>query len=114
MNLAAIPALSAYISTNLAGGGLSPTERAVLENLQWEERVGDERLARYAQGFTDKDISQINLVKHAHAQYAEAFIEIDVAEADVPDTFGLENLSNRWPPLRKTCTCCGLRMRTLH
>jgi hypothetical protein len=101
MNLAAIPTLGAYVSTNLAGGGLSPTERAVLENLRWEERVSDERLAHYAQGFADKDISQIDHVKVAHAQYAEAFLEIDVAETGIPDTFGAANLANRWPHIEE-------------
>lgn len=101
MNLAAIPTLDAYVSANSTHPGLLPTDRAVLENLQWDERVGDERRARYAQGFTNKDISQIDHVKVAHAQYAEAFLEIDVAEADVPDTFGSANLSNRWPHIEE-------------
>lgn len=101
MNLVSIPTLDAYVSAKLVGSGLLSTERAVLENLQWEERVGDERLARYAQGFTNKAISQIDHVKVAYAQYAEAFLEIDVAEPGIPDTFGSDNLSNRWPHIEE-------------
>lgn len=101
MNLAAIPTLDAFVSARLARPGLSSTEFAILENLHWEERVGDERLTRYAQGFTDKDVSQIDHLKMAHAQYAEAFLEIDVAEIDIPDTFGAANSSNRWPHIEE-------------
>ena len=55
MNLAAIPRLDKYATASLAASDLSPEKRAVLENLRWEERVGDERFTRYAQGFTEID-----------------------------------------------------------
>ena len=101
MNLAAISTLDTYVSANLVRPGLSPTERAILENLRWEERVSDERFARYRQGFSGKDVSQIDHVKVAHALYAEAFLEIDVAEPGIPDTFGGANSSNRWPHIEE-------------
>lgn len=101
MNLSAMPTLDAYVLAKFAGLGLLSTERAILENLQWEERVGDERLRRYAQGFSGKDVSQIDHVKLAHTQYAEAFLEIDVAEPGIPDTFGADNSSNRWPHIEE-------------
>lgn len=101
MNLAAIPTLYTYVSANLAGAGLSPIERAVLDNLQWEERVGDARLGRFGQGFSGKNISQVDHVKVAHAQYAEAFLEIDVAEPGIPDTFGADNSGNHWPHIEE-------------
>lgn len=101
MNLTAIPTLEAYVVANLTQSDLSPIKRAVLENLQWEERVGDQRLARYAQGFASKNVSQIDHVKQAHVRYAEAFLEIDVAESGIPDTFGTDNLSNCWPHIEE-------------
>ena len=101
MNLSAIPTLDKYATVSLAGSGPSPKERAVLENLRWEERVSDERLVRYAQGFTGMDVSQINDVKAAHVRYAEAHLEIDIGEPGIPDTFGSANSSNRWPHIEE-------------
>lgn len=97
MNLAAIPTLDQYAAARLAGSGTSQTERAVLENLQWEERVVDQRFARYAQGFAGVGVSQVDHIKAAHARYAEAYLEIDVDESGIPDTFDLANSGNRWP-----------------
>ena len=88
MDLSAIPTLDQFTVDSLANPGLNPNERAVLENLRWEERVGDERFGRYAHGFTGRDISQIDDVKVAHVQYAEEYLELDFHETAVPDTFG--------------------------
>lgn len=96
MNLAAIPALDKYATASLVGAGASPKERAVLENLRWEERVSDERLARYATMFAGIAVTQIDDVKVAHGQYAEAYLEIDIDEPGIPDTFGSANSSNFW------------------
>jgi hypothetical protein len=38
-------------------------------------------------------------VKAAHVRYAEANLEIDIGESGVPDTFGPDNSSNRWPSI---------------
>ncbi len=96
MNLAAIPTLDKYATATLAASDRPPKERAVLENLRWEERVGDERLARYAQGFTEIDIPQFDDVKVAHGRYAETFLEIEIDDSRIPDTFDSANSSNRW------------------
>lgn len=101
MNLAAIPALDKYATASLAGSGPFPKERAVLENLRWEERVSDERFARYVTGFTGMAVAQIDDVKAAHVRYAEAYLEFDIDEAGIPDTFGSANLSNRWPHIEE-------------
>ena len=55
MDLSVIPTLDSFAINRLADPGLASTERAVIENLRWEERVGDERFARYTQGFTGID-----------------------------------------------------------
>ncbi|MBI4741049.1 MAG: hypothetical protein HY777_05750 [Betaproteobacteria bacterium] len=101
MNLAAIPTLDKYVTTSLAGTGSSAEERAVLENLRWEERLGDERLVRYAHGFAGVDVSGVDKVKTAHARYAETYLEIDAGDPDIPDTFGSANSSNFWPHIEE-------------
>lgn len=100
MHLSAIPTLDKYVSTCLTDSSLVATERAVLENLQWEERVSIERLGRYAQGFTDS-VSHLDHVKAAHTRYAETHLEIDIDESAIPDTFGSANSSNRWPSIEE-------------
>ena len=96
MNLAAIPTLDKYATASLAASDISPEERAVLENLRWEERVGDERFARYALGFTGIDIPQIDDLNGAHVRYAEAFLELEIDDSRIPDTFDSANSSNHW------------------
>ena len=101
MNLAAIPTLDKYATASLAGSGPSPKERAVLENLRWEERVSDERFGRYTQALTGIGVSQIEDVKVAHIRYTEAYQEIDIAEPGIPDTFGSANSGNHWPHIEE-------------
>ncbi len=101
MNLAAIPTLDKYVTASLAGTGSSAEERAVLENLRWEERLGDERFVRYARGFAGVEVSEIDVVKTAHTRYAETYLEIDADEPDIPDTFGAANSSNFWPHIEE-------------
>ncbi len=101
MILAAIPTLDKYATASLAGSGPFPKERAILENLRWEERVSDERFARYAQGFTGIAVTQIDDVKVAHVRYTETYLELDIDEPGIPDTFGSDNSSNRWPHIEE-------------
>lgn len=101
MNLTAIPTLDEYAAVSLAGSGSSPKERAVLENLRWEERVGDQRHANYTKGFAGANISRINDVKAAHGRYAETYLELDIDEPGIPDTFGSVNSDNRWPHIEE-------------
>lgn len=96
MNLPAIPTLDEYASSRLAGAGLTADERAALENLRWEERVGAERFARYTQSFTGVNVTQIDDVKLAHVRYAETFLELEIDSLAIPDTFNTSNSGNRW------------------
>lgn len=96
MILAAIPTLDTMSTARLADFSISAAERAILENLRWEERVSGARLARYAQGFTNVNVAKIDDVKSAHVRYAEEYLELDINEPGVPDTFGTSNADNRW------------------
>ncbi len=96
MQTSRIPTLDTYITTALARTGLSAQERAVIDNLRMEERVGDARLNRYGEVFRGKSITSVDDLYGLQRNYAIQYLEIDPSEADIPDTFAADNAANAW------------------
>ncbi|MCB1767237.1 MAG: hypothetical protein KDJ22_14470 [Candidatus Competibacteraceae bacterium] len=86
MQTSRIPTLDTYITTALARTGLSVQERAVIDNLRMEERVGDARLNRYGEVFRGESVTSMNDLHGLQGNYAKQYLEIDPNEADIPDT----------------------------
>ncbi len=96
MQTSRIPTLDTYITTALARTGLSAQERAVIDNLRMEERVGDARLNRYSEAFGGKSVTSMNDLRGLQENYAIQYLEIDPSEAEIPDTFAPDNAANAW------------------
>lgn len=97
MQTSRIPTLDTYITTALARTGLSAQERAVIDNLRMEERVGDARLNRYGEVFRGKSVvTSVDDLYGLQRNYAIQYLEIDPSEADIPDTFAADNAANAW------------------
>ena len=78
MNLLAVSTLGDYVSSSLLLPALSDSERAVLQNLKWEERISDERMLRYAGCYSGSKIVDMGELRNQHATYAEQFLELEV------------------------------------
>ena len=96
MQTSRIPTLDTYITTALARTGLSAQERAVIDNLRMEERVGDARLNRYGEVFRGKSVTSVDNLYGLQRNYAIQYLEIDPSEADIPDTFAADNATDAW------------------
>lgn len=98
MDLSTLPGFSAYAGTAYAHLATSAEERAVLENFRLEERISDDRLARYVGAHREPPVADWNSLNTHQQRYARRHQEIDVGEIEAPDTFDLKlNAGNRWP-----------------
>lgn len=59
VNTSQVPTLHAYLTAMGGSAGISATDRAIVENFRWEERVGQERLRRYGSPYEGASIGSM-------------------------------------------------------
>lgn len=110
MQTSRILTLDTYITTALARTGLSAQERAVIDNLRMEERVGDARLNRYGEVFRGKSVvTSVDDLYGLQRNYAIQYLEIDPSEADIPIPLPPTTQPMLGVISTTGCICCGWR-----